>query len=77
MEIYTEHFIHQVLLSDADIGKIIDLNPNDFGLESVYDWCDQTFGENMWYSTFHEASDKEIFAFKDESHRDWFILRWS
>jgi hypothetical protein len=77
MEVYTETFVYQALLSTPDIDKIREMHPDDFVLESVYDWCDETFGNTMWYNTYYEIGEQEVFAFKQEEHRNWFVLRWS
>jgi hypothetical protein len=77
MEIYNETFVYQALLSHTDVDKIQEMHPDDFALESVYDWCDETFGKTMWYNTYNEVDEIEVFAFKQEEHRNWFVLRWS
>ena len=77
MDLYTEEYIYQALLSRDDIDKINNMNPDDFVHETVYDWCDETFGTDMWYNSYHEFSDIEVYAFKKIEHRDWFVLRWT
>lgn len=77
MQSYTEQYIYQALVSSDEMDKIRDLNPDDFALDTLYDWCDNTFGENMWTNWAHDMNDIEVFAFKLQEHRDWFILRWA
>ena len=52
-----------------------EMNQDEFGI--MYDWCDETFGEDMWYSEYKEVSDIDVYYFKKEEHRSWFLIRWA
>lgn len=79
MQLYTEEFIYQVLFTYADREKLSEKHKKDFyDIEvDMFDWCDETFGEQEWVNEYRESYDAHEFHFKKEEHRTWFIMRWS
>jgi hypothetical protein len=45
-------------------------------------WCKKTFGEDQWEWNWETNNDDfyniiEVFSFKEECYKTWFLLRWS
>lgn len=76
MELYTEIFIHQVNLSTEDVKKIQKMHTDLPVFEPIFEWLDETFGEEGWKHQYFVFDDTECFAFKNETERDYFVLRW-
>lgn len=79
MEIYNEEYVYQVLMNDIDRQVFYDKCDNDDfdPFQQIWEWCGEKFGNDMWYHTYSEYNDCDIFAFKKDEHRTWFLMRWS
>jgi hypothetical protein len=78
MELYTEEYVYQVILSAEDLDKIYGDMPDAPFTCPIYQWCEEQFGmDNRWYNTFSEWSNSETFCFKREEDRTFFVLKWS
>lgn len=75
MRIYNEEYVYQVIMEEPDRQKIDEIW--DSVDDPIWIWCDETFGEDMWYSEYKEVSDIDVFYFKKEEHRSWFLIRWA
>lgn len=75
MQTIKEEYVYQVLIFHEDRERLYEVNDDVF--EDIWAWCDSSFGTDMWYTTYTEYTDCDIFAFKNESHRDWFVMKWS
>ena len=53
------------------------LNPSFLELHEIIDWCDKQFGFSNWEWENDMQFGHCIFYFRNEEHRDWFLLRWS
>ena len=70
MKVYDEEFIYNVILDLEDFQ-----NKN-----AMYTWCIQTFGKCVGNKDLVWMTTNELnyeFRFKNESDRNWFLLRWS
>ncbi len=83
MKLYTEEFIHQVLITSAELASSIKSDNNDDienFVKSMIKWCDNTFGyDEFKYMFIEDNTDiySDIFKFKKDSHRTLFILKFS
>lgn len=80
MEVFTEEFIYQVALYNDDRLKIEETLPDDIDpYEVLWDWCFETFGNgyDRWLHEYRESHDADLFCFKREEDRNWFVLRWT
>lgn len=78
MELVKEEYVYQILLNQLDMRRIYNQYPPGFvGLDPMEDWCDKTLGTTNWTYRFDDDEFINIFAFKTEEHRNWFVVRWS
>lgn len=61
--------------------SIIDSTPGIIRTQiEIDDWCNDTLGEEgkLWVGVLVvEDGKNNMFYFKTEQHRNWFILKWS
>jgi hypothetical protein len=77
MQVHTEEYVYQALLFHDDRIKLYDRYGEDEVFQDMFEWCDTTFGELMWYNSYAEIDDCDIFAFRKAEHRNWFVIKWS
>jgi len=81
MDLYIEEHIYQVRIYDTDRRKIDDSmnDPEKDATSEIWEWCEETFGEwhGRWYHEYLEVEDADVYCFKNDEDRNWFVLRWS
>lgn len=80
MELYKEEFVYQVALYHEDRTKIeAALSDNLDPYDALWEWCEETFGEQYekWVHEYRESYDADMFCFRKEEDRNWFVMRWS
>jgi len=75
MQLYNEEYIYQVFLNYEDTNSWYSSN-SIHGFDEVWEWCDNVIGVDMWMHDYREIIDADVFQFKQEAHRSWFLLRW-
>ena len=55
----------------ASPASIFNYNAFDEKHQEQLDWCVETFNDEDWMASSYK------FFFKEEKHRDWFVVRWS
>ena len=79
---YTEEYIYQVSLNYDDKVRIDNMPSDEYDdtiYSIVYQWCEETFGEesgDRWYHMYVDAYDSDTYCFKYEEDRTWFMIRW-
>lgn len=78
MIVFNEQCIYQVWLDESDRQRVGSVEYDD-AMQSIWTWCEETFGyeDDTWYHMYTEFNDCDMFAFRYEEHRNWFIMRWS
>lgn len=84
MHVYTEEFVYQVAMSGDETSTLLEKNPDiddEDILMFMMDWCSDAFdklpSDDNWYCRYDECAEHDIFCFKEEAHRTWFLMRFS